>query len=109
MAGPAGGSPVVTGAPGPTGRTVGSAIGRLFAVIDAPEAVDAAWAALVAAGIEPAAIETFAGPGGATAFDPSGARRGFLGRVLRILEFSWADQAPISRGTRLPRARAGSS
>jgi hypothetical protein len=28
------------------------------------------------------------------AFDASGRRRGWRGRLFRILEFSWADQAP---------------
>ncbi len=79
---------------GAAGRTVGSAIGRLFAVVDAPEAVEGAQSALVAAGIAPGAIETFAGTDGAAAFDPSGSRRGLLGRFLRIMEFSWADQTP---------------
>jgi hypothetical protein len=78
----------------PTGRTIGSAVGRLIAVVDTPEQVQAARTALIAAGIDPSAIETFAGAEAATAFDPSGARRGLLGRLYRILEFSWADQAP---------------
>jgi hypothetical protein len=65
-----------------------------MAVLDSADQVEAAHAALVAAGIDPAAIETFAGADAATAFDPSGARHGLLGRVYRILEFSWADQAP---------------
>src|SRR5690348_10153460 len=39
-------------------------------------------------------MEVFSGPDGAAAFDPSGGRRGILGRLYRIIEFSWADQAP---------------
>ena len=76
------------------GRTIGTAVGRLIGVLDTPDAVAAARQALVAAGIDPAAIETFEGPEGAAAFDPSGARRGLAGRLYRIVEFSWADQAP---------------
>ena len=76
------------------GRSIGSAVGRLFAVLDSAAAADAARAALVAAGVDPGAIETFEGPDGASAFDPSGERRGLLGRFYRIIEFTWADQAP---------------
>ena len=65
-----------------------------MAVFDTEEQVRAATAALVAAGIDPGAIETFAGPEAAQAFDPSGKRHGLVGRLYRILEFSWADQAP---------------
>lgn len=74
--------------------SIGSAVGRLIAVLDSADQVEAARAALVAAGIDPGAIETFEGPDATTAFDPSGARHGLLGRLYRILEFSWADQAP---------------
>jgi len=73
---------------------IGSAIGRLMAVIDTDMDVEAARAALLAAGIDAAAIETFSGPEAARVFDPSGRRHGLLGRAWRILEFSWADQAP---------------
>jgi hypothetical protein len=75
-------------------RSIGSAVGRLMAVLDSPEQVEAARAALTGAGIDPSAIEVFTGPEGAAVFDPSGERRGLLGRLFRILEFSWADQAP---------------
>jgi hypothetical protein len=75
-------------------RSIGSAVGRLLAVFDTPDAADAARAALIAAGTEPGRIETFAGPEAAAAFDPTGRRRGWRGRLFRILEFSWADQAP---------------
>lgn len=74
--------------------SVGSAVGRLIAVVDTPELAADATTALVAAGIEGGAIEAFAGPSGAAAFDVSGSRYGILGRLYRILEFSWADQAP---------------
>lgn len=75
-------------------RTIGTAVGRLFVVFDSAADVETANSALVAAGIDPSAIETYAGADAAGAFDPSGARRGLLGRVYRVFEFSWADQAP---------------
>ena len=73
---------------------IGSAVGRLLAVVDTDEEARAAHGALVSAGIDPAAIEIFGGPDAARVFGPSGRRRGLLGRAWRILEFSWADQAP---------------
>ena len=79
---------------GPRHRTIGSAVGRLFAVLDTPAEAAAAVDALVGGGIEPHRIERFSGPGDAAAFDASGARRGWRGRLLRLVEFSWADQAP---------------
>ena len=81
-------------APRPAVPSIGSAVGRLIAVLDTPEAATAARSALIGAGIDPVAIEAFAGAAAATAFDPSGSRHGLLGRFFRILEFSWADQAP---------------
>jgi hypothetical protein len=75
-------------------RSVGSAVGRLLAVFDSAEAADAAVAALEASGVPADRIERFAGPDDAAAFDASGGRRGWRGRLFRILEFSWADQAP---------------
>jgi hypothetical protein len=74
--------------------SIGSAVGRLIAVFDTAADVETARAALVEAGVKPEAIETFSGADGAAVFDPSGSRRGWLGRFYRILEFSWADQAP---------------
>ena len=74
--------------------SIGSAVGRLMAVFDDAAAVEGARAALVAAGIDGAGIETFSGPESAAAFDASGRRHGPLGVVYRIFEFSWADQAP---------------
>ena len=74
--------------------TIGTAVGRLFAVFDTPAEAAAARSSLIAAGILAEAIETFVGPDAAALFDSSGARRGLLGRVYRIVEFSWADQAP---------------
>jgi hypothetical protein len=74
--------------------SVGTGVGRLIAVLDTGEAADSAIAALGEAGVERAAIELFSGPEAATAFDPTGRRHGVLGVLYRILEFSWADQAP---------------
>ena len=74
--------------------SVGTGVGRLIAVLDTPEAADAAIQSLGAAGIDRSAIELFSGPDAAGAFDPSGQRHGVLGVLYRILEFSWADQAP---------------
>jgi hypothetical protein len=76
------------------GRSVGTGVGRLIVVFDTEAEADAATAALIAAGIDPSSIETFAGAEAAAAFDPSGRRRGLLGRLYRVIEFSWADQAP---------------
>src|SRR4051795_7877905 len=80
--------------PAPDGPSVGTAVGRMFAVFDDEDRVQAARDALVAAGVDSAGIDTFAGDEAAAAFDPSGRRRGVPGRLYRILEFSWADQAP---------------
>jgi hypothetical protein len=74
--------------------TIGTAVGRLMAVFDSSEAAEAAGRALLEAGVAADAIETFSGPEAAAAFDSSGRRRGILGRLYRVLEFSWADQAP---------------
>lgn len=75
-------------------RSIGSAVGQLLAVFETPDAAEAAQAALIAAGTEPDRIETFAGPEAVAAFDSTGRRRGWRGRLFRTLEFSWADQAP---------------
>ena len=77
----------------PTPR-IGSAVGRLLAVVDTDDAVAAAVDGLIAAGLTPDRLERFAGPEAADAFDASGGRRGWRGRLYRIVEFSWADQAP---------------
>lgn len=76
------------------GRTIGSAVGRLLAVFDNAASADAAVAGMIASGIAPDRIERFSGADDAGAFDSSGRRRGLSGRLYRILEFSWADQAP---------------
>jgi hypothetical protein len=78
----------------PPQRSIGSAVGRMLAVFDTSAEAEAAVDALTAAGIEPARIERFQGPDDAAAFDASGRRRGLRGRLYRLIEFSWADQAP---------------
>jgi hypothetical protein len=75
-------------------RSIGSAVGRLLAVFDTPADADAAVEALTNAGVEPAKIERFEGVDDAGLFDASGRRRGLRGRLYRLIEFSWADQAP---------------
>ncbi|HEX5822891.1 MAG TPA: hypothetical protein VFY18_00400 [Candidatus Limnocylindrales bacterium] len=75
-------------------RSIGSAVGRLLAVFDTPSEADAAAEALAKAGFDPAAMDRFEGPDDASAFDASGRRRGLRGRLYRIVEFAWADQAP---------------
>ena len=78
----------------PPKRTVGSAVGRLLAVFDDAGSADAAVTGLRGSGIGDDRIERFEGPADAGAFDASGERRGLRGRLYRIVEFSWADQAP---------------
>jgi hypothetical protein len=75
------------------GRSIGTAVGRLIVVFDSEPDAEAARVALMATGIDPAGIELFAGTEAAAAFDPSGRRRGLLGRLYRMVEFTWADQA----------------
>ena len=75
-------------------RSIGSAVGRLLAVFDTPAEADAAVEALTNAGIERATIERFEGAADAALFDASGRRHGLRGRLYRLIEFSWADQAP---------------
>jgi hypothetical protein len=75
-------------------RFLGSARGRLLAVLDTDEARRAAVAALTESGIEPARIEIFTGDDGAAAFDSSGGRHGPGARFLRTLQFTLMDQMP---------------
>jgi hypothetical protein len=92
MGGAADGEPPLRGHPRPM---IGSAVGRLLAVFDTPAEANAALAALTAGGVVgPDRIERFDRPEDAPAFDASGRRRGWRGRLFRIVEFSWADQAP---------------
>jgi len=75
-------------------RSLGSAVGRLLAVFDRADDADRAIAGLTEAGIAPGRIQRLAGPADADALDASGGRRGLRGRLYRIIEFTWADQAP---------------
>ena len=75
-------------------RSIGSAVGRLLAVLDTPAEADAAAEALTKAGIAQAKIERYQGAADAALFDASGRRHGLRGRLYRLIEFSWADQAP---------------
>jgi hypothetical protein len=75
-------------------RTIGSAVGRMLAVFDTRADAEAAVQALTDAGVDASQIELYEGDEDAAAFDASGRRRGLRGRLYRIIEFSWADQAP---------------
>ena len=76
-------------------RMIGSAVGRLLAVFDTAAEADAAVAELTAVNaVDPARIERLDRPEDAPAFDASGRRRGLPGRLFRVIEFIWADQAP---------------
>ncbi|HEY8990328.1 MAG TPA: hypothetical protein VIM39_14980 [Candidatus Limnocylindrales bacterium] len=75
-------------------RSIGSAVGRLMAVFDSRGEAEAALDSLVAGGFDRERIELFEGTDDAAAFDASGRRRGLRGRLFRIIEFGWADQAP---------------
>ena len=79
---------------GPSKRTIGSAVGRLLAVFDTRTEAEAAVERLAAAGFERSRVELFEGADDAGVFDASGRRRGLRGRLYRLIEFSWADQAP---------------
>jgi hypothetical protein len=85
----------VTSAGGrPKPELLGSARGRLLAVIDSEVALATATEALEAAGIPRAALEVFSGEDGAAAFDASGGRHGPLARILRTIQFTLMDQMP---------------
>ncbi|HET9519413.1 MAG TPA: hypothetical protein VFO73_00030 [Candidatus Limnocylindrales bacterium] len=75
-------------------RFLGSARGRLLAVVDSPDALEAGRQALEAAGAPDTAIEIFTGDEGAAAFDSSGGRHGPLARLLRTVQFTLMDQMP---------------
>jgi hypothetical protein len=66
----------------------------MLAVFDTPADADAAVDDLAGAGIDRARIERFEGADDTALFDASGRRRGLRGRLYRLIEFSWADQAP---------------
>jgi hypothetical protein len=75
-------------------RFLGSARGRLLAVIDSEAELAAIRSALEGAGIQPAGIEIFTGDEGASAFDGSGGRNGLGARILRTVQFTLMDQMP---------------
>ena len=75
-------------------RFLGSARGRLLAILDSDDVARAAVEALQASGIDPARIEIFTGDDGAAAFDSSGGRHGPSARFLRTLQFTLMDQMP---------------
>ncbi len=73
---------------------LGSARGRLLAVVDTAEALATIRTALKDAGIADEAIEVFTGDDGARAFDGSGGRNGPGARLLRTIQFTLMDQMP---------------
>ncbi len=75
-------------------RFLGSARGRLLAVLDTEDAAEAAVRSLVESGVAPERIEIFRGDEGAAAFDLSGGRHGPGARLLRTLQFTLMDQMP---------------
>ncbi len=75
-------------------RFLGSARGRLLAVLDTDEAASSAIEALTSDGVPPDRIEIFTGDDGAAAFDSSGSRHGPGARLLRTLQFTLMDQMP---------------
>jgi hypothetical protein len=75
-------------------RFLGSARGRLLAVVDTTATLDAIVADLKEAGIAGVAIEVFSGDDGAKAFDGRGERNGPGARLLRTVQFTLMDQMP---------------
>jgi hypothetical protein len=73
---------------------LGSARGRLLAVLDTPDAAADAAAAIEQLGVAPDRIELLTGDSGAAAFDGSGGSHGFFGRLYRAVQFTLVDQAP---------------
>ena len=73
---------------------LGSARGRLLAVLDTDEAARAAVASLEASGIPRDRIEIFRGDDGAAAFDGRGTSHGPGARLLRTIQFTLMDQMP---------------
>ncbi|HKG56626.1 MAG TPA: hypothetical protein VKA85_05225 [Candidatus Limnocylindrales bacterium] len=68
--------------------------GRLYAVLDDPGAASRVVEALVAAGVDAAAIEVLRGDTAADTLDGTGARHGIRARARRAVEFTLMDQAP---------------
>jgi hypothetical protein len=75
-------------------RFLGSARGRLLAVVDTKESLGAIVAGLKEAGIADEAIEVFTGDEGAQVFDGRGERNGPAARLLRTVQFTLMDQMP---------------
>jgi hypothetical protein len=75
-------------------RFLGSARGRLLAVVDSDGELASIRSGLEDAGIDPAAIEVLTGDEGAAAFDSSGGRHGAGARILRTVQFALMDQMP---------------
>ena len=75
-------------------RFLGSARGRLLAVLDTEAATQVAIRALEESGIPRERLEIFAGDEGAAAFDSSGGRHGPGARLLRTIQFTLMDQMP---------------
>jgi len=75
-------------------RFLGSARGRLLAVLDTDEAAEAAIRALEEIGVPRDRLEIFTGDDGASAFDGSGGRHGPAARMLRTIQFTLMDQMP---------------
>jgi hypothetical protein len=73
---------------------LGSARGRLLAVLDTDEATRTAIRALEESGIPADRIEIFTGDEGAAAFDGRGERHGPGARLLRTVQFTLMDQMP---------------
>lgn len=67
---------------------------QVLGVFDSAAAAERAMAALLAGGVEPDAIQRFAGPADAERFDATGARHGVGARVRRAVQFSLMDQLP---------------
>ncbi len=77
----------------PATSPIGSAVGRLLAVFDTVGEAEAARTALISAGTESERIEIRTGPAAAAAFAAGAGRRGWRGRLFRVIELTWADQA----------------
>jgi hypothetical protein len=73
---------------------LGSARGRLLAVVDSGDALSGIREALGEAGVGQGDVEVFTGDEGAEAFDSSGGQHGPLARILRTVQFTLMDQMP---------------
>ena len=75
-------------------RFLGSARGRLLAVLDTDEAAETAIRALEEIGIPRDRLEIFTNDDDASAFDRSGGHHDPAARMLRTLQFTLMDQMP---------------